>query len=83
MPIALLARKCYNVVMENNIHDHEIIEFVRNFTEANHYGPAIRDFLSIGFTSTSHVRYRIDKLVEAGRLGRDPKVARSIYVKEA
>lgn len=69
--------------MENNIPDHEIIEFVRNFTEANHYGPAVRDFLSLGFVSTSHIRYRIDKLVEAGKLGRDPKVARSIYVKEA
>lgn len=69
--------------MENNIKDHDIIEFVRKFTDETHHAPAIRDFLSLGFLSTSHIRYRLDKLVESGRLGRNPKIARSIYVKEA
>jgi hypothetical protein len=68
--------------MENNIPDQKIIEFVKEFTDERHFAPAIRDFLSIGFVSTSHIRYRIDKLVEAGKLGRDPKIARSIYVIE-
>jgi len=68
--------------MENNIPDQKIIEFVKEFTDERHFAPAIRDFLSIGFVSTSHIRYRINRLVEAGRLGRTPGMARSIYVKE-
>ena len=68
--------------MEKNIQDYDIIEFVRKFTGETHHAPAIRDFLSLGFVSTSHIRYRIDKLVDAGRLGRTPGISRSIYVKE-
>jgi hypothetical protein len=68
--------------MEKNISDDKIVEFVKEFTDERKYSPSFRDFLSLGFVSTSHVSYRLDKLVEAGRLGRDSKVARSIYVKE-
>ena len=68
--------------MENKISDQKIIEFVRDFTVEHRHPPSYRDFLSLGLASVSHVYYRIDKLVEAGTLGRDPKVARSIYVKE-
>jgi SOS-response transcriptional repressor LexA len=70
------------MVMENNIPDQKIIDFIKDFTSERHFAPSIRDFLSIGFQSTSHIRYRLDKLVEDGTLGRDPKVARSIYIKK-
>ena len=65
------------------ISDDRMIEFVRDFSNERNYAPTIRDFLSIGFKSTSHIFKRIDKLVDAGRLGRTPGIARSIYVKEA
>ena len=64
------------------IHDDDIVRFVKKFTDETHHAPAIRDFLSIGFVSTSHIRYRLDKLVADGRLGRTPGISRSIYVKE-
>jgi hypothetical protein len=66
----------------SDIKDSTIIEFVRRFTEEKHYPPSLRDFKKIGITSTSYASFRIDKLVEAGRLGRDFRVARSLYVKE-
>jgi hypothetical protein len=72
----------YTVVMEKKISDEKIVGYVKEFTDRRHYSPSFRDFLSLGFVSLSHVKFRIDSLVEAGKLGRDPKVARSIYVKE-
>jgi hypothetical protein len=67
--------------MESNISDAKIIEFTKSYTDKWHHAPGIRDFFDIGFASTSHVLYRIDKLVAAGKLVRTPGMARSIYVK--
>lgn len=62
------------------ISDDEIVKFVVRFTNRYRRSPTYRDFVKLGMTSSSHARYRVKRLVAAGRLGYTPGIARSIYV---
>jgi hypothetical protein len=64
------------------IPDDEIVKFIQRHIEKYHTSPAYRDFVKLGITSSSHARYRVKQLVEAGRLGYTPGIARSIYIKK-
>ena len=58
-----------------------IVEFVGEYITQHGFSPSIREIGdAVGISSTSNVKYWIDKEVEDGRLTRKPKVARSVRV---
>lgn len=59
-----------------------IYEFIIQYmTESNGIAPAVRDIAEgLGISSTSQVRYSMDRLVEQGRVTVDPRIARGIHV---
>jgi SOS-response transcriptional repressor LexA len=59
----------------------ELFTFIRSYM--NHSGgipPTIREIGDEFRTSTSVVNYYLDDLVEAGKIGKTPKIARGIYL---
>ena len=59
----------------------KILEFVGGYIKEHGYSPSMREIgEAIGVDSTSHVSFHIDRLVEEGRLTKEPNIARSIRV---
>jgi len=54
---------------------------IEKYWEINGYSPSIRDLIEIaGFSSTSFVKYHLDKLEESGFIIQHPKIPRSIVI---
>jgi len=59
----------------------KIIAFIDLYIKEHGYSPNFREIgEAVGVTSTSHVSYWIDKLVDAGRLTKEPHISRSVRV---
>lgn len=55
-----------------------VLQAIKAFWAAHGFSPSIRDIMAeTGITSTSVVRYHIDRLERAGVMKRTPGVARS------
>jgi len=61
----------------------KILAFIDGFIKDHGYSPTMREIgEGVGITSTSHVSYWIDKLVEEGRLTKVGNIARSVRIKQ-
>lgn len=61
--------------------DEEILDFINKHIEEKGYPPTNREIGdSLGGASTSVVNYRLERLVEKGRITRASKVSRGIRV---
>jgi len=59
----------------------KILAFIDAYIQEHEYSPSIREIgKEMGISSTSHVSYWIDKLIEDGKLTKTPHIARSIRV---
>ena len=59
----------------------KILEFIDQFIKLNGYSPNMREIgEAVGISSTSHVSYWIDRLVEQGKVTKVGGIARSVRV---
>lgn len=59
-----------------------IWRYVARFVDRHGYAPSIREIMHVEHTSTSVVKYNLDRLAELGVLRRAPGLARSIVLIE-
>lgn len=59
----------------------KILQFIEDFIEEHDYPPTVRDIqYGCGLSSTSVVKYNLDRLSEAGLLTRDSEVSRGLAI---
>ena len=59
----------------------KIVAFIDAYIKEHGYSPTMREIgAAVGITSTSHVSYHIDRLVEQGKLTKVANIARSVRV---
>lgn len=60
-----------------------ILGYIRSYILASGYPPSLREITdACHFSSTSVAAYNLDRLVEQGRIERDPDIARGIRLVE-
>jgi repressor LexA len=60
-----------------------ILDFIRQYGEENGYPPTIREIgKAVGITSTSVVKYNLERLQEKGCIGRSKEVSRGLRLVE-
>lgn len=60
-----------------------ILDFIRQYREENGYPPTIREIgKAVGITSTSVVKYNLERLQEKGCIGRSKEVSRGLRLVE-
>lgn len=58
-----------------------IYDFIDDFTNEKHYPPTIREIgESIGIKSKSLILYYLNQLIDDGRIGRNERVSRGIWI---
>ncbi len=58
-----------------------MLEFIEDFIEEHDYPPTVRDIqYGCGLSSTSVVKYNLDRLSEGGHLNRDSEVSRGLAI---
>ncbi len=61
-----------------------ILDFIRQYGEENGYPPTIREIgKAVGITSTSVVKYNLERLQEKGCIGRSKEVSRGLRLVDA
>ena len=64
-----------------NERQQAILAFIQRFIQENRYAPKNREIKKgTGMKSTSMVDKELDRLVEAGVIGRDKRVARGLWL---
>jgi len=59
-----------------------ILEFIRSYLEAHNYPPTIREIgKAVGITSTSVVKYNLERLQDKGHIVRSGEVSRGLRLK--
>ena len=60
-----------------------ILAFIRSYLEEHHYPPTIREIgAAVGISSTSVVKYNLERLQEKGYLDRSEEVSRGLRLKD-
>src|SRR5512142_1396331 len=60
-----------------------ILEFIKAYGDENGYPPTIREIgKAVGITSTSVVKYNLERLQEKGCIGRSKEVSRGLRLME-
>jgi repressor LexA len=68
-----------------NLSDRQrrIMAFIREYLEAHNYPPTIREIgQAVGISSTSVVKYNLERLVEKGLIERSGEVSRGLKLKD-
>jgi repressor LexA len=68
-----------------NLSDRQrrIMVFIREYLEAHNYPPTIREIgQAVGISSTSVVKYNLERLVEKGLIERSEEVSRGLKLKD-
>lgn len=64
-----------------SVRELTILKYIVEFRAEKGYAPSMREIgKALGIPSTSLISYYLDKLTAAGRIKRDPAVARGIVV---
>lgn len=60
---------------------NKILSFIDAYIKEHGYSPTMREIgEAVGISSTSHVSYWIDRLVEEGKITKQKNIARSVRV---
>ena len=60
---------------------NKILTFIDSYIKEHGYSPTMREIgEAVGISSTSHVSYWIDRLVEEGKITKQKNIARSVRV---
>lgn len=69
--------------METTRYQQRVLDAIRKLTEEKDFPPTVREIMDeCGLKSTSTVQYHINNLLEKGLLERDPKMSRTVRIKE-